>query len=376
MDRFELSVDRLHDRRMQFLKNASPDDWHRYAANHNWDEPLVGLFWIVSQPTCDRATAMLVFWKGEPASYDFETDDGKMGDDEYAVAPMLRYIVERFNSTGYSRSEIAYDVLEDHGIDLPEYQAMGEARRQADIEALIERQRNMANPLVKLHPDLKLLRVAGRKVGGIDDDSDYYRLFPDDVDDAGSEAQPQPGEASSGIRALRRQGGEASGAASDDQIAAKSRATSRGSAGSGAPADLRDVLFDPLGMMANMAGLGFAIGFVPQYAASHSAGALFWVAAIAAIIYCLYASFSNFRKMQHGVAAQGVVIAPGWIAATTTIALLSGMGVGHIYLMLLNDHTMTRVTRYGFIIAAVTGLIVLSFALARSLLVPQARRDA
>lgn len=188
MDSFEAKLERLHARQMAVLQNSSPDDWHRYAFFHNWDERLDGLFWIVSQPECDRATALLIFWKGEPTGYDYEDDDETMGDDIYAVAPMLRYITERFHTTGYTRSEIAYDFLEAAGHDADsEYASMIEAGRLRDFEALVERQRDLPNARVKLHPNMKVLRVSGRKVGGYDDQSDFYDRFPEDLDEDDSE---------------------------------------------------------------------------------------------------------------------------------------------------------------------------------------------
>ena len=61
----------LLDKQIQYLSAMSPDDWHRVADVHNWDDPLDVLYWIVSQPNCDKATARLIFWKGEPTGYDF-----------------------------------------------------------------------------------------------------------------------------------------------------------------------------------------------------------------------------------------------------------------------------------------------------------------
>jgi Domain of unknown function (DUF4274) len=183
----DLGFELIHLRQMEFLQNASPDDWHRYAWHHNWDDRLDGLFWIVSQPQCDRATALLTFWKGCPTGYDYENDDGKMGDDIYAVAPMLRYIVERFNTTGYTRSEIAYEFMEDHGGRLnPEYDAMVEGMRPKDIEELVERGQAVADPNLRLHPDLMVLSVAGRQVGAYYD-GDFFERFPDDAEEYGVE---------------------------------------------------------------------------------------------------------------------------------------------------------------------------------------------
>lgn len=51
---------------IDWLKSRTPDDWHKVAADYNWDNGLAPLDWIVSQPLCDRATALLVFWRAVP----------------------------------------------------------------------------------------------------------------------------------------------------------------------------------------------------------------------------------------------------------------------------------------------------------------------
>ena len=175
---------RLIRRHIDFLRTRSPDDWHRYADDVSWDERLDVLYWIASQPQCDRATATMLFWKGEPTGWDWEEDDSVMGDDEYAVEPLLKYIAIRFNTTGYPRAEIAYDFLEVIGYDAASpYAAAITDGRLGDFAILRERQKDFDDPLVKLHPDLAVLRVPGRKVGGPGDTSDFYDLLPSGDED-------------------------------------------------------------------------------------------------------------------------------------------------------------------------------------------------
>jgi len=399
MDSFELSLERLHARQMQFLKTASPDDWHRYADNHNWNDRLDGLFWIVSQPECDKATALLTFWKGEPTCYDYETEEEKMGDDVYAVAPMLRYIAERFNKEGYTRSQIAYDFLEDHGLNDPEYKAIYEPRGRCDIQELIERQKGLTNPHVKLHPDLQLLYIYGRKVGGYDDHSDYYDLFPGDVDDDGSErsdtvansplndnyiAKGEPRHdmpmdagvgASARIRALRHQADETIENASKTRTTDRSRDASPPVKSSSAPS-MGDALLEAFGLFASMIGFGFVNAFAPKYLFSNTASALFWGAAIVVVVYCLYSAISNLRRLQRAVQELGLELSSAWITSTTTIAVLAGIALGRGYAILLGDPAVTPFMRYGLLVPAVAGLAALSYALARVLIHPRAVRCA
>ncbi|MEO1220276.1 MAG: DUF4274 domain-containing protein [Pseudomonadota bacterium] len=94
------------------LSKMDPDDWHFIADVHNWDDELDVLYWIVSQPECDKATARQVFWKGEPTGYDFEECEEVMGESSYSVEPMLKYIADRFRSGGFRREEIKFDILQ------------------------------------------------------------------------------------------------------------------------------------------------------------------------------------------------------------------------------------------------------------------------
>lgn len=58
---------------IDWMSNQGPPEWHGVAFNWNWDLGLEPLLWIVDQPTCDKATALTVFWLTEP----FYHMDGK-----------------------------------------------------------------------------------------------------------------------------------------------------------------------------------------------------------------------------------------------------------------------------------------------------------
>lgn len=163
VDFCELVEERLLSKQIAFMKGRSPDLWHRFADGVNWDTSLEGLYWVVSQPECDRATAAMIFWKGVPSGYDYEDDDQRMGDDPHAVEPLLKHIAERFNTTGFQRSEIAYHFAKSHGIDADNPNiAMFRQMRLNDIEAIRERQADHPDPSIRLHPDLMQLELPGR----------------------------------------------------------------------------------------------------------------------------------------------------------------------------------------------------------------------
>lgn len=398
MDNFELSEERLHARQMQFLGNGSPDDWHRYAGDHNWDEPLDVLFWIVSQPDCDRATAIMTFWQGCPTGYDYETEDEPMGEDVYAVAPLLRYISERFNTTGYPRAEISYDFQRDHGLDMEEYASVYKEGRLRDIEELIDRQKGIENPKVKLHPDLKLLSIAGRDVGGHGDNSEYYDLFPYDLDDDDGESgdtgatsrlsphdsvenAPQNGltsdasvEASARIRAVRHQANANAYVASNAKNADQSTDTSRKPVMPRTTAGTKDAWVEAVGLFGGMFVFGAATAYSAKFAFSTTTSPLFWVAAIAAIVYALFLALSNLRTLQLAAKEQDSQLSSRWITITTTIAVLVGIAIGRGMATRLLEPAVTLLTRFGLAAIAIAALVATTFALASILTRPRAFR--
>lgn len=86
---------------------AEPDDWHRFAMAGNWDfhDPAVYV-WVVSQPDCDKATALLYFWLAQP-EYELEYPDASnaFDRDEYALIKLVR---ERWLAGSYTRSELEF----------------------------------------------------------------------------------------------------------------------------------------------------------------------------------------------------------------------------------------------------------------------------
>ncbi|MBA4174733.1 MAG: hypothetical protein C0511_19285 [Hyphomicrobium sp.] len=178
VDFCDLVEQHLLARQIAFMQGKSPDLWHRFADGVNWDGSLEGLYWVVRQPACDRATAAMIFWKGEPAGYDYEDDDRRMGDDPYAVEPLLKFIAKRFNTDGFPRAEIAYHFLRSHGRGLdPQYDATVRQMRLTDIAALLERQKDHPDPLIKLHPDLARLELPGRGINAWEP-SEWDDTFP------------------------------------------------------------------------------------------------------------------------------------------------------------------------------------------------------
>jgi hypothetical protein len=98
------------------VQEAGPDDWHLVADGWNWDEGEDPLWWIVTRPNCDRATALRIFWGTKPYHYlglpPWEATDA----DEYDLYHTIR---ARWAAGFYTRSELAFDMERDgYPIDL------------------------------------------------------------------------------------------------------------------------------------------------------------------------------------------------------------------------------------------------------------------
>ena len=133
--------------------DADPDDWHRFAMEGNWDfhDPAV-YQWIVSQPDCDKATALLYFWKAQP-EYELEYPDASNAHDREGYA-LINFIRERWLAASYVRSELEFSREKDlwpldfASLDdrfgraskelLPESMRVSLAGRRLDTDDLIE----------------------------------------------------------------------------------------------------------------------------------------------------------------------------------------------------------------------------------------------
>jgi hypothetical protein len=65
---------------LELIKQMSPDDWHEIFSHWNWhNRPRGILHWAISNPRLDRATAVHIFFNGDPVG--FVSSDSKYGND-------------------------------------------------------------------------------------------------------------------------------------------------------------------------------------------------------------------------------------------------------------------------------------------------------
>ncbi|MCW3837067.1 DUF4274 domain-containing protein [Sphingomonas canadensis] len=119
------------------LRAMGPSGWQRLARYGNWD--FVGTetwIWIVSQPDCDRATALEIFWKASPDYYLEFASEARMSSYERADYALVKLIRERWLAGAYTHSEYAFDPDKDVGpIDMAALRRRYGARADAMLPA-------------------------------------------------------------------------------------------------------------------------------------------------------------------------------------------------------------------------------------------------
>lgn len=90
---------------------------HRRALAYNWDSGPAGARSIAVHPDCDRATALLIYWRLSPHHYrrfaTVEEAPGRMR----AAAALARELEERLTSGEFRTGLLSYNPADDDGVD-------------------------------------------------------------------------------------------------------------------------------------------------------------------------------------------------------------------------------------------------------------------
>jgi len=89
------------------MQESTPDDWHRFVPNWNWDYGIEPLLWIIQQRDCDRATALTAFYWTRPGEF----LDGRAEVQPYSLDEfdLINEVRQRFLDGFYTRSSLAFD---------------------------------------------------------------------------------------------------------------------------------------------------------------------------------------------------------------------------------------------------------------------------
>ena len=95
---------------LEWVKEQSPDEWHKVALSWNWDNGEDIPDWIVSHPECDKATAQWCFFLAEPSWYYTYSSRKKIIEQAPHLLSNFEFLsklIDNWNSDFYVRSEIA-----------------------------------------------------------------------------------------------------------------------------------------------------------------------------------------------------------------------------------------------------------------------------
>ncbi|MBL7717372.1 MAG: DUF4274 domain-containing protein [Flavipsychrobacter sp.] len=90
----------------------NPLELHFIADNYNWDDGVELLDWIINSPLCDKATAMMLFWRAQPDYYtEYATKEEANYDGD--IWMLLQRIIQNVEKGFYTHQQLEYDSRKD-----------------------------------------------------------------------------------------------------------------------------------------------------------------------------------------------------------------------------------------------------------------------
>jgi hypothetical protein len=97
-----------------FDKIATSNELHYIAENYNWDNGITVLEWIAESELCSEATALMIFWRGQPydyVKYNYYAKSIKHMDMD--VFNLIKNVMEKYKNGFYKKTSIKYNPKED-----------------------------------------------------------------------------------------------------------------------------------------------------------------------------------------------------------------------------------------------------------------------
>ena len=322
-----------------WLEAADPDDWHRVSIDFNWDEPLYVLDWIVRQPNCDVATALDIFWKGEPECWLVEevSDDEEPNGYSWLNAKICVNIAKRVREGGYTRSEIAY---------VPEPFTRTSYLQLADAEKELER------PNIRTCPDL----IRERKGRKVDVNADFYRRYPEQFHLSSYDEE---------FAAALEQGlfFTPETRANWEKYQKHEHQALRRLPGWLKPGpdtvDIEEVRSDAVPFVVNLVCVGVVLVTMLAGGLSRLGGPIGWAAGIGLVLYLSYLAISGYLKIRHTLGPSGRELSRLWVAGVAALCITLGASIA--WLMAGKIGALREA--YGLIPIVVAGFVIVLPAL-------------
>jgi hypothetical protein len=99
-------------------KKENAEHLHEQAKHYNWDNGMEGLYQIILDDNCDKATALMIFWMGRP-EWDLQFENREDVDsfrlDEY---DFLEYLQEEYLTGKFDdKQQLSFNPKDDDGYD-------------------------------------------------------------------------------------------------------------------------------------------------------------------------------------------------------------------------------------------------------------------
>lgn len=147
----EASLDITGATDADLLQQMTPDDWHQIVMNWNWDNGVSVLSWITSQPTCDRGTAAIAFFRGDPCHYAASSEPPQRhSDPAWDYGGFIYALAGRLESGFYAKSELA-PFQKERGIRQEYYQNSLEVLRATGRSPWLLPEDLISRPAVRVH---------------------------------------------------------------------------------------------------------------------------------------------------------------------------------------------------------------------------------
>jgi hypothetical protein len=106
---------------LAYLEQATPEQWHIYAARSNYDDNMRGLRWLLDNSALDEATARMIYWNlGAGYFVQFATGEDA-GSYRQEVFDLLRLIEQRCAGHYYRNRALWFDPAHSMGARPDEY---------------------------------------------------------------------------------------------------------------------------------------------------------------------------------------------------------------------------------------------------------------
>ena len=93
-----------------FEQLKTPEELHYLSQQHNWDNGVKVLQWIVESPICAEATALEIFWLAQPQEFQmYKFDKILKNETQNEVFQLIKTIIEHYPNNFYQKTVIQFD---------------------------------------------------------------------------------------------------------------------------------------------------------------------------------------------------------------------------------------------------------------------------